>query len=71
MYWCQKDSVPLHNSVDDNLFYETWVNLGIEDLAIVGEDPSNQNSLFTRRGLEKKGDTIIEHLQKAYIQKRL
>jgi predicted acylesterase/phospholipase RssA len=34
MYWCQKDSVPLKNSVDDNLFYETWVNLGIEDLVI-------------------------------------
>ena len=20
MYWCQKDTVPLHNSIDDNLF---------------------------------------------------
>jgi len=64
MYWCQKDSVPLHNSVDDNLFYETWVNLGIEDLVIKGKDPTNKNSLFTRRGLQEKGDTIIEHLKK-------
>ena len=69
MYWCQKDSVPLHNSVDDNLFYETWVNLGIEDLVIKGEDPTNKNSLFTRRGLEKKGETIIEHLKKPIFRK--
>jgi len=64
MYWCQKESVPLHNSIDDNLFYETWVHLGIEDLIITGEDPTNKSSLFTRRGLEKKGEKIIEHLKK-------
>ena len=69
MYWCQKDSVPLHNSVDDNLFYETWVNLGIEDLLIKGEDPGNKSSLFTRRGLEKKGEIIIEHLKKPIFKK--
>ena len=69
MYWCQKDSVPLHNSVDDNLFYETWVHLGIEDLAINGKDPSNKNSLFTRRGLEKKGEIIIDHLKKPIFKK--
>jgi len=69
MYWCQKDSVPLHNSINDNLFHETWVNLGIEDLAIYGEDPDNHNSLFTRRGLEKKGDIIIEHLKKPIFKK--
>ncbi|RLA70985.1 MAG: hypothetical protein DRG09_01630 [Epsilonproteobacteria bacterium] len=69
MYWCQKDSVPLHNSVDDNLFYETWVHLGIEDLVIDGKDPTNQNSLLTRRGLEKKGEIIIEHLKKPIFKK--
>ncbi|MHB0992883.1 MAG: patatin-like phospholipase family protein [Sulfurovum sp.] len=69
MYWCQKDSVPLHNSVDDNLFYETWVNLGIEDLAIHGKDPENKSSLFMQKGLQKKGDSIIEHLQKPIFKK--
>ena len=69
MYWCQKDTVPLHNSIDDNLFYETWVNLGIEDLLIPGKDPENKNSLFTRRGLEKKGEKIIKHLQKPIFKK--
>ena len=42
MYWCQKESIPLRNHVDDNLFYETWVNLGIEDLAIKGKTPKIQ-----------------------------
>ena len=64
MYWCQKDDVPLRNSVEDNLFYETWVNLGIEDLAIHGEDPENESTLFTRRGLEKKAAYILEQMNK-------
>ena len=58
MYWCQKDDIPLRNTVDDNLFYETWVNLGIEDLAIHGIDPNNKSTLFTRKGLEKKATYI-------------
>ena len=69
MYWCQKDSVPLHNSVDDNLFYETWVDLGIEDLLIKSKDPSNKSSLFTRKKLEEKGELIIEHLKKPIFKK--
>jgi len=69
MYWCQKDSIPLKNSVDDNLFYETWVNLGIEDLLIKGEDPDNQSTLFTRKGLEKKAEKIMEHLEKPIYRK--
>ncbi|RLA67479.1 MAG: hypothetical protein DRQ78_02655 [Epsilonproteobacteria bacterium] len=64
MYWCQKDSIPLHNTINDNLFYETWVNLGIEDLLIKHKDPQNKSSLFTRRELERKGEKIIEHLKK-------
>ena len=69
MYWCQEESIPLHNSINDNLFYETWVNLGIEDLAIQGSDPKNKSSLFTRRGLEKKGKKIITHLKKPIFRK--
>lgn len=69
MYWCQKETIPLRNNVDDNLFYETWVNLGIEDLIINGEHPNNQSSLFTHDGLLKKGDKIIEHLKKPIFEK--
>ena len=64
MYWCQKDTVSLHNKIDDNLFYETWVKLGVEDLLINGKDKTNKSSLFTRKGLEKKAEKIIEHLKK-------
>ena len=69
MYWCQKDSVPLKNSVDDNLYYETWVNLGIEDLIVNGNDPDNESALFTHNGLRKKGDKIIEHLKQPIFKK--
>jgi predicted acylesterase/phospholipase RssA len=69
MYWCQKETVPLHNSIEDNLFYETWVNLGIEDLAIRGAHSKNKSSLFTRKGLEKKGKKIITHLKKPIFKK--
>ena len=69
MYWCQKDSIPLKNSVDDNLFYDTWVDLGIEDLVIEGEDPDNQSTLFTRKGLEGKAAKIMEHLEKPIYRK--
>jgi len=63
LYWCQKEEIPLKNSIEDNLFYETWVNLGIQDLVIEGEDPENQSSLFSRRVLRKKAQLIVEHLK--------
>lgn len=64
MYWCQKESEPYHNSVDDNLFYETWVHLGIEDLLIKGKDPENKSTLFTRKELRNKAQKIMDHLRK-------
>ncbi|WP_294956331.1 patatin-like phospholipase family protein [Sulfurovum sp.] len=69
LYWCQKEDVPLKNSVEDNLFYDTWVDLGIEDLMIKGEDPHNKSSLFSRRVLRKKAQKIIAHLQKDIYKK--
>jgi len=68
MYWCQEDSAPL-NDVDNNLFYETWVKLGIEDLVIEGQDPNNRSTLFTRKGLEKKGEKIIKRLKESIYRK--
>ena len=64
MYWCQKESIPYQNSVEDNLFYETWVHLGIEDLMIEGEDPDNRSTLFTRKVLRDKADKIMKHMSK-------
>ena len=69
MYWCQEDSVLLENSVDDNLFYETWVNLGLEDLSIWGKDPNNTSSLYTHDSLRKKGEKIIAHLNQPIFKK--
>ena len=75
MYWCQEDSIPLIeddkllNDVDNNLFYETWVELGIEDLLIKGEDSENNSTLFTRKGLEEKAKKIIEHLNENIYRK--
>jgi len=64
VYWCQKESIPYENSVDDNLFYETWVHLGIEDLMIKGENPDNKSTLFTRKALKDKARKIMDHMGK-------
>ena len=64
VYWCQKESIPYENSVEDNLFYETWVHLGIEDLMIDGEDPDNKSTLFTRKALGDKARKIMDHMSK-------
>ena len=64
VYWCQKESIPYENSVEDNLFYETWVHLGIEDLMIEGEDPDNKSTLFTRKALRDKARKIMDHISK-------
>jgi len=69
MYWCQKDSVSLHNSVEDNFFYDTWVDLGIDDLMIRGDDPQNKSTLFTRKALEKKAAHIMHHLDEPIYRK--
>jgi len=69
IYWCQKDAIPLKNTVDDNLFYDTWVNLGIEDLIIPGKDPNNKSTLFSRRALVEKGKKIVEHMEQPIYRK--
>ena len=69
IYWCQKDSIPLKNTVDDNLFYDTWVNLDIDDLVIPGKDPDNNSTLFSRRALIKKGQKIVEHMKQPIYKK--
>ncbi|NOR55274.1 MAG: hypothetical protein GQ531_03625 [Sulfurovum sp.] len=69
MYWCQKGSVSLHNTVDDNLFYDTWVNLGIDDLLIPGKDPDNNSTLLSRRVLEENGRKFVEHMKQPIFRK--
>jgi len=69
IYWCQKPSISLRNTIDDNLFFETWVNLGIEDLIIQGEDSSNKSTLFSRKELYKKADNIMQHMSQPIFKK--
>ncbi|RRS31393.1 MAG: hypothetical protein P794_03785 [Epsilonproteobacteria bacterium (ex Lamellibrachia satsuma)] len=70
MYWCQKPSEQEHNNtIDDNLFYNTWVGLGLDDLMIKGKDNENKSTLFTRKILKKKADAIIAHLQEPIYRK--
>ncbi|HHH20080.1 MAG TPA: patatin-like phospholipase family protein [Campylobacterales bacterium] len=62
MYWCQRDDVTTKNRVNDNLFYDTWVKLGLEDLIIEGHDTHNKSTLFSRDELRIKAQHILEHL---------
>ena len=69
IYWCQKEDVPLKNGVEDNLFYETWAELGIEDLAIRDSDPDNKSTLFTRDALKKKAAAILKQMDRPIFRK--
>jgi predicted acylesterase/phospholipase RssA len=69
IYWCQRDDIKLHNSVDDNLFYSIWTGIDINDLQIIGDSPDNNTTLFTRAPLEKKAKEIISHMQKPIYRK--
>ena len=64
MYWCQKPEFTDNNNIDDNLFYTTWVELGLNELIIKGRDPLNKSTLFSRRTLKKSANSILEHLDK-------
>ena len=68
-YWCQKPSNPKLNTIDNNLFYNTWVDLGLEDLIIKGRDATNKSTLFTRKTLKKKAASIIAHLEEPIYRK--
>ncbi len=63
IYWCQRSDNDYENSIEDNLFFETWVNLGIDDLLIKGRDPENKSTLLSRRKLKEKAAKIIAHLK--------
>lgn len=63
VYWCQEDTNATKNQITNNLFYDTWVKLGLEDLIIKGDtEPGNKSSLFTRKVLTEKADAILTHM---------
>ncbi len=69
LYWCQKEDVPLHNTIEDNLFYQTWVNLDIKDLIVKESETENKSTLFTRKALQRKADNIMRHMRRPIFQK--
>ncbi len=64
MYWCQKSGVDDKNSIDNNLFYNTWVDLGLSDLIITDHKSDNKSTLFTRDKLKIKSQAILDQLDK-------
>jgi predicted acylesterase/phospholipase RssA len=69
MYWCQKPEIDDTNSIDDNLFYNTWVDLGLSDLIITDPKSDNKSTLFKRDKLKIKSEAILEKLKKPIYTK--
>ncbi len=69
IYWCQKESSNLHNSVDDNLFHSIWTGIDITELQINGDSPTNSATLFTRAPLAKKADEILALMRQPIYRK--
>ena len=66
--WCQKDHIKNLNRVDNNLFFNTWVDIDYNDLIIRGKS-ENKTSLFKRDALIKKANSIINHMKKPIYKK--
>jgi len=64
IYWCQKAEIKDTNDIDNNLFYNTWVDLGLNDLIITDPYSKNQSTLFKRDKLKIKSEAILEKLKK-------
>ena len=69
MYWCQKPKITDTNSIENNLFYNTWVDLGLSDLIITNSKSDNNSTLFTRKKLKVKASEMLEHLAKPIYRK--
>ena len=69
MYWCQDPNIDDTNSIDNNLFYNTWVDLGLSDLLITDPKSTNKSTLFTRDKLKIKSKAILEQLNKPIYRK--
>jgi len=67
IYWClDKEKL---NSVDNNLFFNTWAKIDINDLLIRGDNASNNSTLFSRDILEQKANAILEFIKRPIFKK--
>ena len=69
IYWCQKESSNLHNSVDDNLFHSIWTGIDITEFQINGDSPTNSATLFTCAPFAKKADEILALMRQSIYRK--
>jgi predicted acylesterase/phospholipase RssA len=69
IYWCQKPEIDDSNSIENNLFYNTWVDLGLSDLIITDPKSNNKSTLFKRDKLKIKSEKILEKLKKPIFRK--
>lgn len=69
MYWCQDPKIDDTNSIENNLFYNTWVDLGLSDLIITDHQSNNKSTLFTRDKLKIKSQAILDQLKKPIYTK--
>ena len=69
MYWCQDPSIEDTNSIENNLFYNTWVDLGLNDLIITDPNSDNKSTLFSRDKLKIKSQAILDQLKKPIYTK--
>ena len=73
MYWCQdpnlvgKEEFP--NSILNNHFYNTWVDLGLSDLIITNHQSENKSTLFKREKLRITSQKILEELDRPIYKK--
>ena len=66
--WCKRDDVNALNQVDNNLLYNTWIDIDYQDLIIKGKS-ENKSSLFKRDALIKKANMIVDFMKKPYFKK--
>ncbi|CAA6810796.1 MAG: Unknown protein [uncultured Sulfurovum sp.] len=73
MYWCQDPNLVknehIQNSILDNHFHNTWVDLGLSDLIITDHNSKNQSTLFKREKLREKSKAILAELEKPIYKK--
>ena len=67
IYWCLDKDVL--NRVDNNLFFNTWTKIDINDLLIKGDNPTNNSTLFSRDILEQKANAILNFIKRPIFKK--
>ncbi len=66
--WCKRDNIKSLSQADNNLFYNTWIDIDYQDLIIKGKS-ENKTTLFKRDALITKANAIIDYMKKPIYKK--